>query len=297
MRSFLQIASMFPSQTIELRIKEQPVKIHLVSTGAVSVKTKFREATRTGLLAMLDFILDKKFTEWMPIWVLIIEHPEGVFVIDTGENADVNDPGYFKSSGMFANWFDTTQFKFIVEKSEEIGPHLDQLNIPIEKVKAVVLTHLHLDHIDGLKYFPSTPIIVNRKEWERPFGDLPKLYPSWFKPTLVDLDERCDVFEHAHYLTATKDLVLIETPGHTYHHCSVLLKADECVVFFAADICYTQNQIIEERYSGTNARHKLAKDTYNKVKRFSKSQKLLFIPSHDAAASARLRDLETLHSG
>jgi glyoxylase-like metal-dependent hydrolase (beta-lactamase superfamily II) len=294
MAGFLQIATMFPGQSIELKIKGQPAKIHLVSTGAVSVKTKFREATKTGFLAMIDFILDKKFTEWMPIWVLIIEHPEGVFVIDTGENADVNNPGYFKSSGMFANWFDTTQFKFIVESHEEIGPQLDQLNIPLEKIKAVVLTHLHLDHIDGLKYFPSTPIIVNRKEWERPFGDLPKLYPSWFRPTLVDLDEQYDVFDHVRYLTAAKDLVLIETPGHTYHHCSVLLNADECSIFFAADICYTQNQVIEEKYSGTNASHKMAKNTYDRVKLFSKRNKLVFIPSHDAAASARLRSFSLL---
>jgi len=285
---------MFDRQTVQLTTRGQAVRVHLVSTGAVSVKTKFREATKTGLLAMVDFILDKKFTEWMPIWVMIVEHPEGVFVIDTGENADVNNPGYFKSSGRFANWFDTTQFKFKVVRDEEVGPQLDRLNIPMGKIKAVVLTHLHLDHIDGLKYFPSTPIIVNRKEWERPFGDLPKLYPSWFKPTLVDLDEQFDVFEHVHYLTAAKDMLLIETPGHTYHHCSVLMKADNCAIFFAADICYTQYQIIEEKYSGTNAAHKLAKDTYNRVKQVAKNNKLIFIPSHDADAAVRLRKLDRL---
>ena len=285
---------MFPSQTIQLTIKGQPIKIHLVSTGVVSVKTKFREAKRTGLLAMLDFILDKKFTEWMPIWVLIIEHPEGVFVIDTGENADVINPGYFKSSGMFANWFNTSQFKFEVKGDEEIGPQLDQLNIPIEKIKAVVLTHLHLDHIDGLKYFPSTPVIVNKQEWERPFGDLPKLYPSWLEPTLVEVNESYDVFPHIHYLTQSKDLLLIETPGHTYHHCSVLLNTDECSVFFAADICYTQYQILEEKYSGSNASHKMAKDTYDIVKKFAKKNRIVFIPCHDAGASARLKELKPL---
>ena len=286
---------MFDRQTVQLTTNGHPVKIHLVSTGGVSVKTKFREATKTGLMAMVDFILDRKFTEWMPIWVMIIEHPEGVFVIDTGENADVNNPGYFKSSGMFANWFDTTQFKFKVERDEEIGPQLDRLNIAVEKLKAVVLTHLHLDHIDGLKYFPSTPIIVNTKEWERPFGDLPKLYPLWFKPTLVDLDEHYEVFERVHYLTKAKDMLLVETPGHTYHHCSVLLKADECCIFFAADICYTQSQLISERYSGTNASHKLAKGTYNKVKQLAKKNKLIFLPSHDADAPARLRELQPLY--
>src|SRR5215510_3898986 len=285
---------MFDQQTIQLTTKGRPIKVHLVSTGAVSVKTKFREASKTGFLAMLDFILDKKFTEWMPIWVLIIEHPEGVFVIDTGENANVNDPGYFKSSGIFANWFDTTQFKFKVEKEEEIGPQLVDLGIPIEKVKAVILTHLHLDHIDGLKYFPSTPIIVNKKEWERPFGDLPKLYPSWFKPNLVDLNEQWDVFERAYCLTSSKDLLLVETPGHTYHHCSVLLNADDCILFFAADICYSQYQVLEEKYSGTNASHKMAKDTYKRVTQLGKKHKLIFLPSHDAQASTRLKELNPL---
>ena len=243
---------------------------------------------------MLDFILDRKFTEWMPIWVMIIEHPEGIFVIDTGEKADVNKRDYFKSSGIFANWFDTTQFKFDVEPKEEIGPQLDQLNIPVNTVKSVVLTHLHLDHIDGLKYFPSTEITVNKREWERPFGDLPKLYPSWFQPHLVELNHSYEVFEHVHYLTSAKDLLLIETPGHTYHHCSVLLRTDDVFVFFAADICYSEQQIKELKYSGTNASHKMAKDTYERVIFFAKKNKLVFIPSHDAAASQRLTELRPL---
>src|SRR5580765_6676567 len=147
---------MFDRQTVQLNLSGKPAKIHLISTGAVSVKTKFREARKTGFLAMIDFILDKNFTEWMPIWVLVIEHPEGIFVIDTGENANVNDPGYFRSSGLFANWFDTKQFKFEVSVEEEIGPQLEKLNIKIADIRSVILTHLHLDHIDGLKYFPHT---------------------------------------------------------------------------------------------------------------------------------------------
>jgi N-acyl homoserine lactone hydrolase len=287
---------MFNKQTVTVNVNGQPVKVHLVSTGAVSVKTKFRDATKTGLLAMLDFMLDKNFTEWMPIWVMIMEHPEGVFIIDTGENSQVNDPGYFKSSGIFANWFDTTQFKFKVERNEEIDKQLQDLHIPFENIKAVVLTHLHLDHIDGLKYFPSTEIIVNKYEWEKPFGDLPKLYPPWFKPTLVELKEEYDVFEHAYYLTKSKDLLLVQTPGHTYGHCSVLFKTDNCIIFFGADICYSQKQILENKYSGTNASHALAKNTYNKVREFSRKHKVIFLPSHDAEASMRLKELQPLYN-
>ena len=281
---------MFDTQTISVSVNGIPAKVHLVSTGVVAVKTKFRDARLTGTAAMIDFILDKKFTAWMPIWVMIIEHPEGIFVIDTGENANVNDKGYFKSSGVFANWFDTTQFKFLVEAKEEIGPQLQQLNIDINNVKTVILTHLHLDHIDGLKYFPSTEILVNKYEWEKPFGDLPKLYPSWFRPTLVDLNESLGAFDHVRFLTKSKDIVLIQTPGHTYGHCSVVFKTDEFNIFFAADVCYSQQQLLENKYSGTNCSHKLAKDTYEKVAAFTKQRKTIFIPSHDGDAGRRLKE-------
>jgi len=281
---------MFNTQTIPVTVNGKTAKVHLVSTGVVSVKTKFREARFTGFAAMIDFMLDKKFTEWMPIWVMVIEHPEGIFVIDTGENANVTDKDYFKSSGIFANWFDTTQFKFQVEPAEEIGPQLQQLNIDINNVKAVILTHLHLDHIDGLKYFPSTEIIVNRYESEKPYGDLPKLYPSWFKPTLIELDEKLEMFEHSKCLTASKDLFLIQTPGHTYGHCAVLFRTDDFDIFFAADVCYTQQQLHQKKYSGTNCSHKLARDTYEKVTAFIANRKTIFIPSHDADAGTRLKE-------
>jgi glyoxylase-like metal-dependent hydrolase (beta-lactamase superfamily II) len=249
------------------------------------------EEVGDGLAAMIDFMLDKKFTEWMPIWVMVIEHPEGIFVVDTGENADVNNPDYFKSSGFFANWFDTTQFKFKVARGEEIGPQLQQLHIKTDDIKTVILTHLHLDHIDGLKYFPNTEIVVNKYEWEQPFGDLPRLYPKWFKPTLVDLNESYDVFDKAYCLTRTRDILLIHTPGHTYGHCSVLLNCDEVCIFFGADICYSQQQLLDEQYSGTNAKHALAQSTYARVKAFAKKRKVIFIPSHDATAAERLQQM------
>jgi len=281
---------MFSGQTISVTTKGVDAKVHLVSTGAVSVKTKFRDARFTGLPAMIDFILDKKFTEWMPIWVMIIEHPEGIFIIDTGENAHVNNKGYFKSSGIFENWFNTTQFKFLVKPGEEIGPQLQRLNIDIENIKAVILTHLHLDHIDGIHYFPSTEILVNKHEWDKPFGDLPKLYPSWFKPTLVALDENLEMFNHIKCLTASKDIFLIERPGHSFGHCSVLFKIDDFNIFFGADVCYSQQQLLDNKYAGTNCSHQLAQDSYKKVSAFVKSRKTIFIPSHDGDAAGRLKE-------
>jgi N-acyl homoserine lactone hydrolase len=285
---------MFETTTVTFHSNKQPVKIHLISTGAVAVKTKFRENKFSGFIALLSFLFDKKFTEWLPIHVLIIEHTEGVYIIDAGEITEVNNKNYFKSCGFIANWFDKSQFKFSVNREDEIDQQLERLNINKEKIKAIVLTHLHFDHTDGIKYFPDTKIIVNKAEWEKPFGDLPKLYPSWFEPELIELNERYNVFDKAFYLTQSKNIILIETPGHTYHHCSVLIKADECFILFAADVCYSQQQLLTGKFPGNNASNKLAAKTYNAVKLFSEKTPVVFIPSHDADAGERLKSLQTL---
>jgi glyoxylase-like metal-dependent hydrolase (beta-lactamase superfamily II) len=285
---------MFNSQSVSITIKNVPVKIHAFSTGEVSVKTKFRDRTKSGIFAQLDFIFDKKFTEWMPIWVWVIEHPEGIFVIDTGENANINDPGYFKSSGWFANWFNRSMFKFRVNRRQEIDAQLATVGIEQDTVKAVLITHLHLDHIDGLRHFPKTPVIVHQREWEKPYGDLPKLYPDWFAPELITLNEAYDCFDQAGYLTAARDIIAIHTPGHTNEHLSFLLKTDQGDLLFAGDVCYNQGQMLTNHFAGVDVSSERSRDTYKKIKTLSDNTKLVFLPSHDCDSGKRLTEMEFL---
>src|SRR5450432_2647979 len=105
---------MFSTTTVQLHCNKKPIKIHLISTGAVAVKTKFRQNKYSGIRALISFLFDKNFTEWLPIYVMIVEHPEGIIIIDSGEIAEVSNKNYFKSSGFIANWFDRSQFRFSV---------------------------------------------------------------------------------------------------------------------------------------------------------------------------------------
>src|ERR1700730_16760865 len=119
----------FPATSIELTAGGHPIKLHLLSTGAVAVKTRFRQTRLRNFFSVPDFIFDPHFTAWLPVWVLVIRHTEGIFLIDTGERADVNNPGYFRSSGLLANWFDTSQFKFSITRDQEIDRQLGAIGL------------------------------------------------------------------------------------------------------------------------------------------------------------------------
>ena len=283
---------MFTHQSIQVTSRGRPVRLHLFSTGMAADKTRLRQARFRAPFDTIDVLLDRHFTEWLPVWVMVIEHPDGIFVIDTGECADAARPGYFRPAGWLANKFITTQFKFSIRREDEIDHQLATLGISPRDVHSLILTHLHFDHTDGLKHFPSTPICVNKVEWDQPFGALPKLFPSWFQPTLLMLDRPFGPFQKACFLA--EDLVVVHTPGHTFGHCSVLFLADDCHILFAGDICYTQQQLLDGKFPARCANRDLTRQTYTAVTTYAREHPLVFLPSHDGESGLRLRQLATI---
>ena len=267
--------------------------IHGFTTGLVSVKSRFRTAKGGQLVSKINFLLDKEWTEFMPIWVWVIDHPEGVFVIDTGENANVSKEGYFKKEGAILNYINTKSFKFDVKPEEEIGTQLKRLGYLQDDIKKVVMTHMHLDHFDGLNFFDKTEIILNEYEWNHPSFALPSLYPDWLEPNLIKLDEyKHSIFNRQHQLTESKEISLIHTPGHTKGHCSVLLKTKDLDYLFAGDVTYNQNQIFNEINAGGHQNFKMSKNTFTNIKQYSNKNKLIYLPSHDEKSLDRLLNNE-----
>src|SRR3954452_120912 len=135
--------------TTTIRLKGKDVKAHALCTGMVAVKTAFRAKKGAGAIAKINILLDDHFIEYMPIWVWIIEHQEGLIVIDTGETINAKDrKTYLANESAYSRYVAQRTSKFIIEQEDELNHQLSKINLKPQDVDLVVLTHLHLDHTD-----------------------------------------------------------------------------------------------------------------------------------------------------
>lgn len=275
--------------TKKVRFRDGDGFVHGFSTGKVKVKSGFKTAKCGPIGSKLNFLIDNEWTAYLPILVWVIDHPEGVFVVDTGENERVNEGNYFKKEGALLNYINKSSFEFKVEKKDEIGPQLQELGYTQQDIEKVILTHLHLDHFDGLSYFDSTPIFLSQLEWDKPSFTMPSLYPAWFEPNTIKLDyRRTTLFERISDLNETGEIQLIHTPGHTEGHCSVLVKTQDIHYFLAGDVTYDQNQLENNINAGGHQNFKNSINTYSKVKAYASEYNLVYLPSHDEHSLDRL---------
>ncbi len=283
-------------QTTVFQVNSRQVKVHAVQTGIISVKENFLNKKGDGFLSKLNIIFGKTYAGFMPIWVWVIEHPEGVIVVDTGDiEASLHKKFYKNETTSARLTLAAMANKREISKQDELDAQLMRLGIRPEQVSKVVLTHLHGDHTDGLKFFPGNEIIVNEAEYRKPYGNLATTYPKWFNPELVNFSkDRIDFFDMAYPLTKSEDVLLIPTPGHTYHHASVLLKTGDGHVLFAGDTSYKHQQLQDNKFGGANVDFVATQKTYNNIISYAKKYPLIYLPSHDENSGNRLVNREYL---
>jgi N-acyl homoserine lactone hydrolase len=181
--------------------------------------------------------------------------------------------------------------KFNVGETDEIDQQLSSVHLKAEGVKLIVLTHLHLDHTDGLKFFPGAEIIVGDYEYKHPNGNMPTTYPTWFKPNPVFYKKnRADIFGEAFPISSADDLLYVPTPGHTAGHSSVIFKTDDFDIIFGGDCSYNQEQVLAGELAGINADYSKSGNTYKNLMDYASIHKSIYLPSHDGNAGNRLEN-------
>jgi glyoxylase-like metal-dependent hydrolase (beta-lactamase superfamily II) len=274
------------------------MRIHAIQTGTVAVTTHWREGVGRGRRRLLNTLLDREWTEPLPIYAFAIDHPEGVIVVDTGETARVAEPGYFPRWSPFFRFAVREQ----VEPEQEIGPQLERLGIDPGDVRWVVMTHLHTDHAGGLHHFPNNEILVSRAELSnaaglrgRLRGYVNKPWPEWFAPTLIDLSPvEFGPFPASLALTGAGDVTVVPVPGHTPGQLAVIVEDGDHSVLLAGDSSYTQDAMLRGAVDGVGSDESAERLTHERIRTYAAATPTVYLPSHDPDTAARLAERRTV---
>jgi N-acyl homoserine lactone hydrolase len=277
-------------------MKEIAMRMHALTTGAVKITHNWMIGKAGGAGRLINALLDRRHTDWLPIYCYVIEHPEGLIVVDTGISANANDRIFFPP------WMPLVQraAPFRIAPEEEIGSLMRARGLAPKDVRWVVQTHLHQDHEGGLHHFPHAQVLISRSEWQaaqglagRLVGYLNYRWPQ--SPILVDFEEySAGAFPQRHVLTRAGDVQLVPTPGHSAGHMSLLVEDADHIVYFAGDASYSQALLIATTIDGVATNPQAQQASQRAILRLASETPTVYLPSHEWDAERRLLVREPL---
>jgi len=260
------------------------VKIHVFETGRLRSNRTFMRAQ-----AWAPGLLKRRIDVQFPVYSFLIEHPEGMFAIDTGLGRRVHVPAW--------------QRRFVptvVSDPLTMDEAMLRRGLDPATVSRVILTHLDWDHVGAVDRFPCAEVLVHRPEYESSTGRLGALryqtqaWPPGFSPTLYDLSPRpFGPFPASLALTEEGDVRVVPLPGHSAGQVGVVVSTGDATLVFAADHVLRRDWFLEDHAAGRllglgifNPRH--AQDTSRRLHRFVEETGAVLLPSHDDEVPGRL---------
>ena len=273
-------------------------RVSVLSTGNVRIRPDHVAATWRPLYWWL--FTSRRWSEPRPINVYVIEHRDGLVVFDTGQDrASVTDPDYFPAGPTRLVYDRLAQFD--VGPDETLTTQLERLGYSANDVGTAVVSHLHQDHIGGVRELPGAELVISRREWQSlsgPFAeargllrrhiDVPGLRWRHIDPEPT-LDPALAPFTASYDLFDDGSLVLVPTPGHTPGSLSLLVRRPgRPPLMMVGDLTYDVHLLEQGHVPGVGDRRQARAATAltNQFRRLHPGTVIL--PAHDPGAATRL---------
>ena len=247
-----------------------------------------------------------------PALVAVVRHPGGVVLVDTGYAPRVVDALSRGLDRVYGRLLPVS-----VTPEEAAVAQLAQRGIRAEDVTHVVLTHLHADHVAGLRDFPRASVVVRRAAVEQAVrirgvarlrrGLVPSLLPDdladrVLDPATLPPASPSDAaalapLDGARDLLGDGAVLVVPLPGHAAGHLGVRVRAPGVDVLLVGDAAWDVRAVSHGELPHPVAR--LVTDDWRAYWNtladlrtlLARRPDLLCVPSHDEArlADARAR--------
>ncbi|QMT32127.1 N-acyl homoserine lactonase family protein [Alysiella filiformis] len=271
------------------------IKVHCLATGWVQIKIHHQVARFFARPArVLDVLTDKKWSPKLPIGCWLIEHDEGLILVDTGESSRANDKGYQPW------WHPFMQFceRRGVKKHEEVGEVLKANGFDPLHIDTVVMTHMHGDHAGGIAHFPNSRFVMSQTEKQAinapnavMNGYLTMHYPDWFKPDGIAFNDGAfESFEQSHKLTKDGKIRLVPTAGHTLGHLAVVVDMGEYDILIGGDASYSEQDMLAGNIDGVCIDGHLHQQSTAKMRQLCQRKPTITQFAYDEKSEYRLKN-------
>ena len=282
--------------------------VSVLSTGTTQIHPQHAYGSRIPMYAWI--LGSRRWTPPRPVNVYAIEHAAGLVLFDLGQDrASVTDPGAYFPGQPIRFLYDRLA-RFQIGPQETLTAQLAARGYAASDVRIAVMSHLHEDHIGGIRELPNAEFLVSRAEWATMEQPLPELrgflrrhidvpgvrYRKLaFEPTA---DPALEPFGEAHDLMGDGSLVLLPTPGHTAGSMSLLVRrTSSASLLMVGDVTYEVELLETGRIPGVGDAADLRKASAM-VRELEKHYPgLAVLPAHDPGAAERLRVANQTASG
>ena len=273
-------------------------RVSVLSTGNVQIRPQHAEADGTPLPWWL--FTSRRWTEWLPINVYVIEHENGLVLFDAGQDRQsVVDPAYFPPG--FAGFMYRRLARFAIGGDQTLTAGLRGLGHEPEDVAVVVLSHLHQDHIGGIRELPNARVLVSSAEWKQLDSPLAELTGflvehirvpgvQWEQVSLApSADPLIAPFTGSLDIFGDGSLILISTPGHTAGSMSMLVnRADQPPLLMVGDLTYDACRMAEGHVPGMGPQREVKRTSALVLELQRRRPGLVILAAHDPGAARAL---------
>ena len=242
------------------------MKIHVLICGYIRISKRMIE-TGSMLSDLRRAVLtpDHQRVE-LPAAAFLIEHKEGLFLVDTGLSRDISPAGVYdkRASEKVLSKHLAAVYHPYVPDGMAIHEQLASMGIGTDELDAVIITNFDIDHVAGIRHVSDAKKIIvpedeaywsvrtkyrirqNRELWE-PYKTERTFYRGYLAGPM---NKAADILGDG-------SLMMVSIPGYTDGQAGIMISEKGRYVFIASDAAFSPDNWKNMKAPGLGANEEL----------------------------------------